>query len=368
MSAGPERSRQAGPPAGSAAEGPSAGNGRPLPSWLARQLTQLLGQRGHALLLQGPSGLGQYELGLALARAWLCERPGEQGACGQCASCHAIDVRTHPDLAVLMPETTSQELGWPLDEKTQKELEDKKRKPSRLIRVEAARSAIAFAQLTRSRGSCKVVLVYPAERMNIESANTLLKTLEEPTGQVRFILASEAAHQLLPTVRSRCQAHTLWWPRPQEALEWLRAVALSEGLQPADEASLQTWLRAAGGRPQDALQWARAGLSAATWSRLPRAMAAGDWSLLSDWPLAVQLDVMQKLCHDLMAVAGGGSPRYFESAHLPPAPSWAGLARWCRDLMQAARTVDHPFQQALTQHAWSERTRERLGPAHSAAS
>ncbi len=74
------------------------------PPWITRQLQTLLPQRGHALLLAGPSGLGQYELALALARAWLCDQPTEQGACGQCASCHAIDVRTHAELLVLLPE------------------------------------------------------------------------------------------------------------------------------------------------------------------------------------------------------------------------------------------------------------------------
>ncbi|MFN3494077.1 MAG: DNA polymerase III subunit delta', partial [Hydrogenophaga sp.] len=96
--------------------------GLPLAPWLQRQLEMLLGQRGHALLLAGPSGLGQYELALALARAWLCEQPTPQGACGDCASCHAVDVRTHADLRVLMPETVCLELGWPLDESTQKDL------------------------------------------------------------------------------------------------------------------------------------------------------------------------------------------------------------------------------------------------------
>ena len=108
--------------------------------WIARQASDLLAQRGHAWLLQGPSGLGQYELALALARSWLCETPTEQGACGQCGSCHAVDVHTHPDLCMLMPETLSLALGWPLDEASQKKIDDKDRKPSKLIRVEAART------------------------------------------------------------------------------------------------------------------------------------------------------------------------------------------------------------------------------------
>ena len=73
--------------------------------WVADQARLLLAQNGHAWLLHGPSGLGQYDLALSLASAWLCDQPSGEGACGHCGSCHAIDVRTHADLAVLMPET-----------------------------------------------------------------------------------------------------------------------------------------------------------------------------------------------------------------------------------------------------------------------
>jgi DNA polymerase-3 subunit delta' len=73
--------------------------------WIERQLSQLLQRQGHAWLLQGPSGLGQFELGLALAKAWLCEQPTPQGACGTCSSCHAVEVHTHADMHALLPET-----------------------------------------------------------------------------------------------------------------------------------------------------------------------------------------------------------------------------------------------------------------------
>ena len=82
----------------------------PAAPWIVAQGRQLLALPGHAWLLQGPSGLGQYRLALELARAWLCDRPTAAGACGDCPSCHAIDVRGHTDLCVLMPETIMQEL------------------------------------------------------------------------------------------------------------------------------------------------------------------------------------------------------------------------------------------------------------------
>lgn len=82
----------------------SASSTEPLPPWLASQQSALLRQRGHAWLLKGPAGLGQWELGLALVRAWLCEGAGAatEGACDQCPSCHAIAVHAHADVLVLM--------------------------------------------------------------------------------------------------------------------------------------------------------------------------------------------------------------------------------------------------------------------------
>lgn len=325
----------------------------PLAPWIAQQGRQLLAQRGHAWLLQGPSGLGQYSLGLALVRAWLCEQPTGEGACGSCPSCHAIEVRTHADLCVLMPETVMLELGWPLDEKAQSDIDDKKRKPSKEIRIEAMRDAIEFAQRTSARGRGKAVLVYPAERMNHVTANALLKTLEEPPGDVRFVLASEAAHQLLPTIRSRCLTHAMTWPQEGEALDWLQ----QQGLPVADA---RTLLRAAGGRPEDVLLFAVSGRDPKSWRNLPRAMQRGDVALVADWSPAQLIDAQHKLCHDLLALGAGAQPRYFEVADLPAAPALGVLCAWQRELAQAARTAEHPFNSGLMLEALVSRARTAL--------
>ena len=324
-----------------------------LSPWLQGQLTTLLERRGHAWLLQGPSGLGQYTLGLELARAWLCEAPTKQGACYQCRSCHAVDVRTHADLRTLMPEALALELNWPLDEKTQKDLDDKKRKPSKEIRVEAARDMVAFSQQTRSGGSTKVVFVYPAERMNHVTANTILKTLEEPPGECRFVLASEAAHQLLPTIRSRCQTHTMVWPTEAEALSWLQ----TQGVPAADAAVL---LRAAGGRPEDALDLANTGLKAAHWAALPKAVMRGDVGAVSDATPSQAIAMLQKLCHDLLAIRTGAEPRFFLAADLPAAGTVSSLTQWSKDLMDAARTSEHPYNAGLMFEALVARAQTAL--------
>jgi DNA polymerase-3 subunit delta' len=324
--------------------------------WLAAQARELLAQRGHAWLLQGPSGLGQFTLALELATAWLCDRPTPDGACGSCDSCHAIDVRTQADLLMLMPETAMIALGWPLSEKAQQEIDDKKRKPSREVRVEAMRDAIEFAQRTSGRGRGKVVLVYPAERMNTVAANALLKTLEEPPGDVRFLLASEAAHQLLPTIRSRCLGHPMRWPSQDEALGWLAG----EGVAPADAAVL---LRAAGGRPDEALAMAQAGRDARQWSQLPNAIARGDVSVLSDCTPAQAIDVLQKVCHDVLALRTGAEPRFFAAADLPSSAGAAALGTWWRDLAGEQRTAEHPFNAGLMLEALVARARTALHSA-----
>lgn len=326
----------------------------PQAPWIGVQRNRLLQQRGHAWLLQGPSGLGQYELGLSLVRAWLCEQPTAEGACGHCGSCHAIDVRAHADLCVLMPEVQMMALGWPLPEKAQADIDDKKRKPSKEIRVEAMRDAVEFCQRTSARGKGKAVLVYPAEQMNAITANALLKTLEEPPGDTRFVLASEAAHLLLPTIRSRCLTHTMTWPTASEASAWLKA----QGLQPEDAAVA---LQAAGGRPGDALRMSADAGKAAAWSQLPRQLAKGDVAALAAFAPADAVEALQKICHDLMAIASGAGPRYFSGVDLPAKPlSMALLATWSRELMQAARTADHPFNAGLMTEALAARARAVL--------
>jgi DNA polymerase III subunit delta' len=321
--------------------------------WIAAQASHLLAQRGHAWLLQGPSGLGQYSLALELARAWLCDDPGVAGACGECPSCHAVQVHAHTDLCVLMPENIMMELGWPLSEKAQQDLDDKKRKPSKEIRVDAMRDAVEFAQRTSGRGRGKVVLVYPAERMNPITANTLLKTLEEPAGDLRFVLASESAHQLLPTIRSRCLGHTMVWPSEGEALAWLQA----QGVETQAAAAL---LRAAGGRPEDALAFSQAGRDPEIWAALPKAVARGDAGVLADWTPAEAVGALQKLCHDLTAVKAGGAPRFFQRADLPAAASLAALTRWSGELARTARTVEHPFNAGLMLEALVSQARSAL--------
>jgi DNA polymerase III subunit delta' len=321
-----------------------------LAPWLAEQQQALLGVPGHALLLHGASGLGQYDMALSLAAAWLCEAPDRTSnssasaaspACGQCASCRQIAARSHTDLVVLMPEDMMLEHAWPLSEKAQKELDDKKRKPSREIRIDDVRAAVSFSELTSGRGRGKVILVYPADTLNIASANALLKTLEEPAPGLRFVLATAAAHELLPTIRSRCQAYALKAPQREQALSWLASQAPQLSAEAASAA-----LQAAGGSPVDALHLA-AVYGEKAWAALPKALQRGNLPADVSLEPAQLLQAAQKLCHDLWALKLAVAPRYFAAQDLPRPPPARALAAWGEQLKSLAKQISHTWKADL---------------------
>jgi DNA polymerase-3 subunit delta' len=241
---------------------------------------------------------------------------------------------------MLMPETDMLALGWPLSEKAQSEIDEKKRKPSKEIRVEAAREVVEFSQRTNARGRGKVVLIFPAERMNPITANALLKTLEEPAGDVRFILASEAAHQLLPTIRSRCQLHTMAWPDELSSQKWLQEQGVAQN-------ETRELLQSAGGRPEDALRFINSGRDPKIWHQLPKSLLLGDASPFKEWSMQQVVDALQKICHDLLVISVGGNPRFFVTTDLPAIVSRKAISSWAAELIRCRRTSEHPFNTAL---------------------
>jgi DNA polymerase III subunit delta' len=318
----------------------------PLP-WLEQPLSEALRtRRAHALLVHGPQGVGQFELALALAQAWLCDAPDapvpKTRGCGVCAACRLVQARSHPDLLVVLPEALREALGWASDSPGDDVAAGSKAKPSKEIKVDAVRAIVAFAQTSSARGRGKVVVLHPAERMNAVAANTLLKTLEEPAGDSRFVLSSAAPDALLPTIRSRCQALALAVPPADVALAWLteQGVARPEVL-----------LAATGGQPLEALDWAGQGVDADLWASLPRIVVRGESAALSNWPLPRLVNALQKLCHDLLCRAVGAQPRFFAELPVVPASRLPAVSEWARALTLAARHAEHPWNAGLMAEA-----------------
>lgn len=175
-----------------------------------QQITREFDALPNAWLLTGAAGIGKTQFAQLLAQALLCESPqADRLPCGTCQACHWFSSGNHPDYRLLTPGTGE---------------EDNTKSPSRklpLIKVEAVRDVIEFAHLSAHRNGQRVIVVNPAEAMNTQSANALLKILEEPPASVLFILVSHSKERLLPTIKSRCRQFSLTLPSPQQALNWL---------------------------------------------------------------------------------------------------------------------------------------------------
>lgn len=158
------------------------------------------------LMLVGQEGLGKLAFAEAVAQAALCQQPGPEGACGHCATCTLYAAGTHPDLLRVSPEEDSEQ-----------------------IKVDQIRGLIEFAGISRHYDRHKAIIISPAEAMNPNAANSLLKTLEEPTAQTVLILVASRPGRLPATVRSRCQQIKFTAPPREEALAWLAAEGIADG-------------------------------------------------------------------------------------------------------------------------------------------
>ncbi|MBH9520055.1 DNA polymerase III subunit delta' [Pseudomonas aeruginosa] len=191
--------------------------------WQQALWSQLGGraQHAHAYLLYGPAGIGKRALAEHWAAQLLCQRPAAAGACGECKACQLLAAGTHPDYFVREPEEAE--------------------KP---IRVDQVRDLVGFVVQTAQLGGRKVVLLEPAEAMNVNAANALLKSLEEPSGDTVLLLISHQPSRLLPTIKSRCVQQACPLPGAAASLEW-RARALPDA--PAE--ALEELLALSGGAP-----------------------------------------------------------------------------------------------------------------------
>lgn len=152
----------------------------------------------HALMLTGPKGIGKRHLAEALAQLVLCQAPFNGSPCKTCRACKLNQVKTHPDM-----------LWLELDE------------GGKTIKVDQVRALTETLAKTAQQGGYKVVILEPAEAMNINAANALLKSLEEPAVQTLMILISHNPSSVLPTIRSRCQLRLMPMPRQEQVLHWL---------------------------------------------------------------------------------------------------------------------------------------------------
>lgn len=153
---------------------------------LARRLHAKVaeGRLAHGLIFSGPAGVGKRTFALHLGQALNCSNRTGGQACGQCNSCRKIVAGAHPDVTTISLQ----------DDASQ-------------IKIEQIRRIRSQLDLSALEGDARVFLIDPAERMSPGAANALLKALEEPPEQTYLILITANAHELLLTIRSRCQLY-----------------------------------------------------------------------------------------------------------------------------------------------------------------
>ena len=172
----------------------------------------------HALLLRGRRGIGKFVFARALAQALLCEASGASGdACGKCAACLWFDSGSHPDYREIQPGSDDDA----------KEGEESVKKAT-VISVDQIRALADLLNISTHRGGPKVVVIHPAETLNVNAANALLKSLEEPPPRTHFVLVTNRPYQLLPTIKSRCQQLALAGPDAATAVAWLTVLGVRD--------------------------------------------------------------------------------------------------------------------------------------------
>ncbi|RLT97899.1 DNA polymerase III subunit delta' [Ketobacter sp.] len=188
-------------------------------------MARLQDQRmAHALMLRGEAGTGKNQFALALAQYLLCSKPVANTACGKCKGCQLNLAGSHPDMTILEPE-----------------------EPGRAIKVDQVRQVVDFVSKKAQLDGFRIVIVSPAEAMNVNASNALLKSLEEPGERTVLILVSHQITGVLPTIRSRCQVLDFPIPGREQALAWLNTLV-------GDTAKSEKLLNVAGGAPVRALE------------------------------------------------------------------------------------------------------------------
>ncbi|GAB3431674.1 DNA polymerase III subunit delta' [Massilia solisilvae] len=314
------------------------------------QLQHMRERLPHAILFYGAEGTGKTGFIEAFAQSLLCENVRPDGhACGECASCGWFAQQNHPDYRRVRPEALEDEAAAAEGEDADGDKKKSAKSASKEIRIEQIRSLADFMNISTHRQGLRVVVLYPAEALNMPASNALLKTLEEPPPGTVFLLSSNSIDRLLPTILSRCRKFALPMPAHDEALAWLQA----QGVQDAD-----SWLREQGGAPLLALAQAESGnreeldvlLHLLARPSADAALKAAE--RLSKAPLASLVAWEQRWLYDLLSCKLSGTVRYYpryqrELAALAASVHTAGVLKAIKGVTERRAVADHPLSPKL---------------------
>ena len=309
------------------------------------QLAARRAQLPHALLIAGQRGIGKFDLARQFAESLLCESPTANGqACGVCAACGWLAQGNHPDFRLLQPEALAESEG---DSSDVAEAGGKK-KASVQITIAQVRALDDFLHVGTHRHGARVILINPAEAMNRPTANSLLKSLEEPIDGTLFILVTSEPIRLLPTIRSRCQLLAVAQPSRSRAEQWLAQAGVDDAAH---------WLALAGGSPLLAVDLAGSEQRELLEALLAQLARGGEIDALAaavaldrvvkaekrPAPLKRMIEWAQKWLVDLTLASEGLPARYFLK-QAPVAKRLAGTAETADLLAFSRKTIQYKLQ------------------------
>ncbi|MBC7787099.1 MAG: DNA polymerase III subunit delta' [Methylophilaceae bacterium] len=314
------------------------------PTW--QRIRTMRSKLPHALLISGKAGIGKLEFAQNLAKSLLCIHLESAGAaCNLCSNCTWFNEGTHPDFRLINPDQDTDNVTdeAPSTKKTAKK--------SVVIKIEQIRELNQFLALSNHQhNGLRIVLMCPAEALNLASANALLKMLEEPPQSTIFLLVSHQPQRLLPTIISRCQVVDMPMPSESEAVDWLK----NQGVKHAT-----SQLSYAGGSPLLALKQAEEG----AWISLAQSLSAGvklnpftSAPLFLGASLSASMDfaltALQKWCCDLLSYKLSEQVRYhveYTSAlqALSKSVNLNLLLDFNTELIYAKKMANHPLNNEL---------------------
>ena len=293
--------------------------------WVSTAVTSLLSvveTVPPVVLVCGEPGIGKTEMARWFCMSLLCERRRASGlqsglgsglgpglgsglgpgsglglGCGQCDACQWFLANNHPDFRGLVPAAD--------------DAENSKADASKEIRIQQIREIAGFVNTSAHRAGRRVVLIDPADALNVISANALLKTLEEPTESMHVVLVTARPQRLPATLRSRCFRFVMPSPTPHQAAQWLAAELK------ISDAEARLALAASGNSVKLALGYADPSLRAAQQTVLEQLAALPDTesALVADRISSIDpklwLPLLQRWLADLGRVVAGAAPQAF---------------------------------------------------------
>jgi DNA polymerase-3 subunit delta' len=309
-------------------------------SWQKSQWTNIMQRKNtlpHAILLRGRAGVGKHDFALHLAHTLLCQQAGNDGACGVCASCLWLKEGHHPDFKLITPE-----------DETEESASKKKTNKKTQISVAQVRQLYDFLSLSSHQvKGRRIILISPAETLNLAAANALLKMLEEPPSNTLFLLVSSQPQRLLATIISRCQVLDFYIPKQADASAWLSTQGLNKP---------EVLLEYAGGAPLAALQMQD---QLAFNNQLIHLLSKGNRldpfvsaPLLLAEGMEYAIDLMQKWVFDLLSYRLTKNAHY-HSQHIQAlqalckSVNLAGLLQFQHSLTEAKKAANHPLSNEM---------------------